>query len=70
MKKSSTTIILTKTNTIKRIYFIMVFVSAYPYVRQQYPYVFCLVIIWEIVERDLFTSPIFFGDFVSIERAS
>ena len=24
----------------------------------------------EIGERDLFTSPIFFGDFVSIERAS
>ena len=70
MKKSSTTIILTKTNTIKRIYFIMVFVSAYPYVRQQYPYVFCLVIIWEIVERDVFTAQMFFGDFVSIERAS
>jgi hypothetical protein len=35
MKKSSTTIILTKTNTIKRIYFIMVFVSAYPYVRER-----------------------------------
>ena len=30
----------------------------------------CFGIVREIGERDVFTAPIFFGDFVSIERAS